>query len=50
MELLLEYGANPMAKNKYGQTPLQVLPSNAVMSMKLYLKKIFEVKSMIRYT
>jgi hypothetical protein len=41
-ELLLEYGANPMAINEYGQYPLQLLPKDAVRSTKLYFKRIFE--------
>jgi hypothetical protein len=42
MELLLEYGANPSAINQHGQTPLQLLPLDAVRSTKLYFKKSFE--------
>lgn len=42
IELLLEHGANPMMVNQFGQTPLQLYPSDAVRSTKLYLKKIFE--------
>lgn len=41
-EILIEHGANPLMVNEFGQTPLQVLPSDAVRSTKLYLKKIFE--------
>ena len=42
MELLLEYGANPMAVNQHGQYPLQLLPVESVRSTKLYFKKQFE--------
>ena len=42
-EMLLEYGANPYLRNVHGQTPLQLLPVDAVMSTKLYYKKMFEV-------
>lgn len=41
-ELLLDYGANPFAVNKFQNTPLQLLPSDAVVSSKLYFKRIFE--------
>jgi hypothetical protein len=41
-ELLLEYGADVMAVNEYGQYPLQLLPRDAVRSTKLYFKRIFE--------
>ena len=41
-ELLLEYGADPMAVNEYGQYPLQLLPRDAVRSTKLYFKRMFE--------
>lgn len=42
IELLIEHGANPLSTNEFGQTPLQILPSDAVRSTKLYLKKLFE--------
>ncbi len=42
VELLLEYGAIPDARNQYGQVPLQMLPGNSVRSTKLFLKKMFE--------
>jgi len=41
-ELLLEYGAQPFVYNQHGQTPLSMLPSDAVRSTKIYFKKIFE--------
>lgn len=41
-ELLLDYGANPFAVNKYQNTPLQLLPSDIPTSSKLYFRKIFE--------
>lgn len=41
-ELLLEYGADVMAVNEYGQYPLQLLPRDAVRSTKLYFKRMFE--------
>jgi hypothetical protein len=41
-ELLLEYGANPVAANEFGSTPLHLVPSDAVRSTKLYFKKIFD--------
>eukprot|EP01034_Spumella_vulgaris_P024693 gene24693-31067_t len=37
-----EYGALPNAVNQHGQTPLQLLPADAVRSTKLYFKKSFE--------
>jgi hypothetical protein len=42
-ELLLEYGANPVILNEFGQNALQLLPKDAVRSTKLYFKKMFEV-------
>jgi ankyrin repeat protein len=42
-ELLLEYGANPNAVNQYGQTPLQLVPADAVRSNKLYFNRMIEV-------
>lgn len=41
-ELLLQYGADPDSKNEHGKTPLQLLPANAVPSMKIAFKKAFE--------
>lgn len=41
-EALLQYGANILAVNQHGQRPLDLLPKDAVMSTKLYFKKIFE--------
>mmetsp|Transcript_25754 Transcript_25754/g.43400 ORF Transcript_25754/g.43400 Transcript_25754/m.43400 type:complete len:316 (+) Transcript_25754:103-1050(+) len=41
-ELLLEFGADVMAVNEYGQYPLQLLPRDAVRSTKLYFKRMFE--------
>jgi ankyrin repeat protein len=41
-ELLLEYGADVMAVNEYGQYPLQLLPRESVRSTKLYFKRMFE--------
>lgn len=43
-EFLIEYGANPMSANEFGQTPLQLLPSGAVTSTKLNFKRLFEVQ------
>jgi len=43
-ELLLEYGAQPDARNVHGKVPLQLLPVDAVRSTKLYFKKMFEVR------
>lgn len=43
-ELLLEYGAQPDARNVHGKVPLQLLPGDAVRSTKLYFKKMFEVR------
>lgn len=42
IELLLEYGGNPVAKNEHGLTPLQLLPRDAVSSVKFHLKSLFE--------
>jgi len=44
-ELLLEYGAHPFVYNQHGQTPLNLLPNDAVRSTKLHLKRIFEEAS-----
>eukprot|EP01039_Chlorochromonas_danica_P001551 gene1549-1689_t len=41
-ELLLEYGARPDAINQYNITPLQMLPRDAVPSVKQLFKKMFE--------
>lgn len=41
-EMLFEYGADPDAVNQHGQTPLQMLPNDAVRSTKMYFKKMFE--------
>jgi ankyrin repeat protein len=41
-ELLLEYGADPLAKNKHGQMPLQMVPTNALRTTKIQLKTTFE--------
>lgn len=41
-ELLLRYGANPLAKNQHGQVPLQLLPDKTVQSTRLYFKKMFD--------
>lgn len=41
-ELLLEFGAQPDARNEHGQVPLQLLPGSAVPSTKLFFKKMFE--------
>lgn len=41
-EALLEYGARPDAANQFNQTPLQMLPRDAVPSTKLFFKKMFE--------
>jgi len=41
-ELLLEYGAVPNVRNEHGQTPLDLLPRDAVRSTKLHFKRIFE--------
>lgn len=41
VELLLEYGANPMASNNAGQNPLQLLPADAVRSTKTYIARLF---------
>jgi ankyrin repeat protein len=42
-ELLLEYGAVPNVRNEHGQSPLDLLPRDAVRSTKLHFKRIFEV-------
>lgn len=42
VELLIEYGADVTIQNAAGQYPLQLLPSNAVRSTKVYLKRLFE--------
>lgn len=41
--LLLEYGAVPDARNEHGQTPLDLLPRDAVRSTKLSFKRMFDV-------
>jgi hypothetical protein len=41
-EALLQYGANVLARNQHGQRPIDLVPRDAVMSTKLYFKKIFE--------
>lgn len=41
-ELLVEYGARPDALNQFNQSPLQLLPRDAVPSSKLFFKKMFE--------
>lgn len=42
-ELLLSRGANPLIKNQYGVTPLQLLPASVVKSVKLKFNKLFQV-------
>lgn len=41
-ELLLEFGANPLSRNEHGQTPLQMVPPDALRTSRLQLKSIFE--------
>lgn len=41
--LLLEYGAVPDARNEHGQTPLDLLPRDAVRSTKLSFKRMLDV-------
>lgn len=41
IELLLEYGADPMIKNQHGQAPLQLLPGDTVRSTKTHLLNLF---------
>jgi ankyrin repeat protein len=48
-EMLLEYGANPGATNEHGQTPLMLLPKDAVRSTKLYFKRMFDVRSVMSH-
>jgi len=43
-EALLEFGANPFAVNEFGLTPLQLLPNDAVRSVKIQFKKVFDVR------
>lgn len=42
IESLLRHGANPMALNEYGQSPLELIPKDNVQSTKLYVLKLFE--------
>ncbi len=42
IDILLEYGANSFAMNGDGLTPLQMLPGDAVRSMKLRLAQKFK--------
>lgn len=46
-ELLLEYGAQPEARNEHGQRPLDLVPRDAVRSTKLYFKRIFDVSLVV---
>ena len=39
--ILLEFGANPDASNEFGQTPLELVPRDAVRSTKLMYKQMF---------
>lgn len=41
-EALLEYASNPLALNEHGQSPLQLLPNDAVRSTKLHFKRLFD--------
>ena len=42
VELLLEFGANPLAFNMYGQAPLHLLPKDALKSTRMYIVKLFK--------
>lgn len=42
IEILLEHGADPTAQNQHHQTPLQLLPNDAVRSTKVKLLQLFQ--------
>jgi len=41
-ELLLQYGAEPDARNEHGKTPMQLIPPSTVPSTKIAFKKAFD--------
>jgi hypothetical protein len=41
---ILEYGADPYAVNQHGQTPFQLLPADAVRSIKINFQNLFNVR------
>jgi hypothetical protein len=41
-DTLLEYGANPYAKNEHGLNPFQLIPKDAVRSTKLHFQRVFQ--------
>jgi len=46
-QLLLQYGAQPLARTAQGLTPLQMLPADAVRSTRLHFQKMFQ-EAMLR--
>jgi len=42
IELLLEYGADPEARNQYGQSPIDLVPADAVRSLKMQVAYEFK--------
>ena len=41
-DLLLQYGANPIAPNKFGIKPLDLLPRDSTPSNKISFKRMFQ--------